>query len=62
MKTVIIIPKTIYDIMPNKYGISNNNKIDYINGDNPWLEAMTHVYDMAMPKTLQNVEKIVILR
>ena len=54
-----IAAKTIYDIMPNKYGISNNNKIDYINGDNPWLEAMTHVYDMAMPTTLQNVEKIV---
>jgi hypothetical protein len=54
-----IAAKTIWDIMPNKYGISNNNKIDYVNGENPWLEAMTHVYDMALPTTLQNVEKII---
>jgi len=54
-----IAAKTIYDILPNKYGISNNNKIDYVNGENPWLEAMIHVYDMALPTTLQNAEKII---
>tara|TARA_R100001443_G_scaffold80642_1_gene87632 strand:- start:33 stop:4988 length:4956 start_codon:yes stop_codon:yes gene_type:complete len=55
--------QTFLDIKPDKNGISKNRYgstiIDWNNDENPWLKAMTYVYDKALPTTLQNIENIV---
>ena len=55
--------QTFLDIKPDRNGISKNRYgatiIDWNNDENPWLKAMTYVYDKALPTTLQNVEAIV---
>ena len=55
--------QTLWDLKKNDRGQSINEYgsviVDWNNDPNPWLTAMTYVYDKALPTTFQNVEAIV---
>jgi hypothetical protein len=55
--------QTALDLHKNDRGQSINQYgsviVDWRNDENPWLKAMTYVYDKTLPTTFQNIEAIV---
>jgi len=55
-QTVLDLHKNDRNQSINQYG---SVIVDWDNDPNPWLKAMTYVYDKVLPTTFQNVEAIV---